>query len=303
MALISLRELNDSHIEWITNRGRVYAEEQGSFERSLEGKVVGTFFTKSSTRTRTAFSAAALRLGAGLIAYGKDDLQLATGESLTDTGRVLATMVDALVVRTADNPGEMRALGANRGVPVINAMSSDEHPTQALSDLTFLRKHFGSLEGIRILYVGEGNNTASALGLALCRQRGAVVRFSTPPGYGLDPALLAWSTEQSRTAGSLIEERHDLDALPEAIDVVYTTRWQTTGTVKGDPDWRAVFEPFRVSTDLMRQFPGAIFMHDLPAHRGEEVDAEVLDGPCSVAFEQAAYKMFSAMAVLEWVLL
>ena len=266
----------------------------------MAGKVIGTLFRQTSTRTRSAFTVAAMRLGASVISYGPDDLQLKTGETVTDTGRVLAGVLDALVARTAGDPGELAELAAG-GLPVVNAMSADEHPTQALADLTVLRRRFGELSGLRVLYVGEGNNTAAALALAMARIPGSELWVRTPAGYGIPPETLNSARAAAARHGASIREQGALDALPRGVDVVYTTRWCTTGTTKADPEWRAAFEPFRVDDELMSRWPGALFMHDLPAHRGEEVTGSVLDGSRSIAFEQAQAKLWSAAAVLEWV--
>jgi ornithine carbamoyltransferase len=206
-------------------------------------------------------------------------------------------MLDILVTRTAGPTEEMRGWAEQSRMAVVNAMSSEEHPTQALSDLTTAQCHFGRIEDLRVLYLGEGNNTAAALALALSRFAGAELHLRTPAGYGLDPNVLARATQR---AGARIVERHDMDDLPSDVDIIYTTRWQTTGTTKADPRWRERFTPFRVTGDLWLRSPRAVFMHDLPAHRGEEVTAEVLDGPASIAFDQAENKLRSAMAVLEW---
>ena len=182
---------------------------------------------------------------------------------------------------------------------VVNAMSAAEHPTQALADLTTMLRHFGHLEGLRVLYIGEGNNTASALTLAMSRCDGATLHLRTPAGYGVAERYLERAAVYAKRSGATVEQRHDMADLP-TVDVVYTTRWQTTGTVKPDPDWRRAFEPFQVSAAVMDTSPSAVFMHDLPAHRGDEVTAEVLDGPRSIAFDQAENKYHSARAVLEW---
>ncbi|WP_280369014.1 ornithine carbamoyltransferase, partial [Nocardia abscessus] len=236
-----------------------------------------------------------------VIGYGPDDLQLNTGETLEDTIRVLSRMLDVLVVRTSLDSLALRAVAeAQEGMAVINAMSDDEHPTQALADLLTLRRYFGRIEGLKILYMGEGNNTASALGLAISRYPGAELHLRTPKGYGVPTQILAESNRQDRM-GTVVE-KHDLTDLPDEVHVVYTTRWQTTGTRKPDPHWKSTFSPFRVDERLMARYPDAIFMHDLPAHRGEEVDAAVIDGTRSIVFDQAAGKLYSAMAALEWCL-
>jgi ornithine carbamoyltransferase len=298
--LISVSDLTDDDLRHLVTRGVEFAEQERPAGTALAGRVVGVYFKRTSTRTRTAFSSGALRLGGELLTYQPGDLQLNTGETLEDTGEVLSRMIDVLVARTAEPSADLRALAAQGRMPVVNAMSTEEHPTQALTDLTTLQRHFGRVDGLRVLYLGEGNNTASALALALSRYPGTELHLRTPAGYGLLPEYLARATEQAAAHGSLVTERHDLAELPRDVDVIYTTRWQTTGTSKPDADWRERFDPFQVRAELWERSPKAVFMHDLPAHRGEEVTAEVLDGPASIAFWQAGHKLTSAMAVLEW---
>jgi ornithine carbamoyltransferase len=209
-------------------------------------------------------------------------------------------MLDALVIRTAGDSAHMHALAQQNDMAIINAMSADEHPTQALSDITFLRSHFQSPGPLRTMYVGEGNNTAAALCLLMARLANVELHLRTPRGYGLSADTMRLARLAAAHSGALISERHDLSQLPNDVNVIYTTQWQTTGTTKADPHWRTHFESFQVTKQLMATYPNAIFMHDLPAHRGEEVAPEVIDGTQSVVFEQATYKMYSAMAVLEW---
>jgi ornithine carbamoyltransferase len=298
--LLSLADLTDDELRHLITRSCEYAAWPELTARPLAGCVVGSYFRVTSTRTRTAFSSAALRLGASVIAYGTGDLQLNTGETIEDTGEVMSRMLDGLVVRTAGDPAELRALAAQRRMSVINAMSADEHPTQAISDLATIRQRLGQVEGVRCLYLGEGNNTASALALALARFDGTELHLRTPSGYGLAADKLALAATVARRHGARVDQQHDLGNLPPQVDVVYTTRWETTGTSKPDPRWRDAFDPFRVGRSLMERYPKAVFMHDLPAHRGQEVDPDVLDGPASIAFDQAESKLYGAMAILEW---
>jgi ornithine carbamoyltransferase len=299
--LISIGDLTDEDLRSIVARGAEFATGT-SAPALLDGRIVGIYFAKTSTRTRTAFSSGALRLGARIITYGPGDLQTNTGETLEDTGAVLSQMLDVLVARTAADPAGLRAWTGQHRMRVVNAMTADEHPTQALADVTMLKRHFGHVENLRILYLGEGNSTAAALALALARFSGVQLELRTPPGYGLAPQTLAEATAQAGRHAAVVTERHDMADLPAPVDVIYATRWQTTGSTKKDPDWRAVFAPFQVCGDLWLDRPKAVFMHDLPAHRGEEVTPDVLDGPASIAFSQAGNKMYSAMAVLEWCL-
>jgi ornithine carbamoyltransferase len=298
--LLSIDDLTDEDLHSIVARGAHFASGAAAGEQPLEGWIAGIYFKKTSTRTRTAFSAGALRLGARILTYGPSDLQLNTGESVEDTGHVMARMLDVLVARTAGPDEELRGLSGGGRLPVVNAMSAAEHPTQGLTDLTTLHLRFGRIEGLSVLYVGEGNNTAAALALALTRYAGTTLELRTPPGYGVDPGILARARAQAARTGARVVERHDMADLPEHTDAIYTTRWQTTGSTKPDADWRTIFAPFQVTAGLWRSSPKAVFLHDLPAHRGQEVTAEVLDGPASAAFDQAENKMHSAMAVLEW---
>jgi ornithine carbamoyltransferase len=167
--LISLDDLSDTDLRDIVERGAQLGRHAGLSGTTLAGTVVGVYFRKTSTRTRTAFASGALRLGAGVVRYGPGDLQLNTGESSEDTGRVLSGMLDVLVARTAGSPSELRVWAGQERMAVINAMTADEHPTQALADLTTLTLRFGTVDGLRVLYVGEGNNTAAALALGLSR--------------------------------------------------------------------------------------------------------------------------------------
>ncbi|KOU05479.1 ornithine carbamoyltransferase [Streptomyces californicus] len=297
--LISLADIPDTDLYRLVDRGARFASGAWS-DKTLDGAVVGVYFRATSTRTRTAFSSAALRLGARLITYGPHDLQVNTGETTADTGRVLAGMLDALVARTVGDVEELRALASQDRMAVVNAMAAQEHPTQALADLTAMAGHFGDLAGRRVLYMGEGNNTAAALALALPRYPGTELHLRTPKRYALDPEILVRAKNLAAQHGSTIIEQHDTVDMPRNADVVYTTRWQTTGTSKDSPDWREEFVPFRVDEAVMEAGPDAVFMHDLPAHRGDEVTAAVLDGPRSIAFTQAEAKMHSAAAVLEW---
>lgn len=301
--LLSISDLDDAELRHLVDRGAAIARDRTAVEqtRPLAGRVVGVYFRKTSTRTRTAFSAGALRLGASLISYGPNDLQENTGETTEDTARVLSGMLDAFVARTTGTSAELAAYAGQGRMAVVNAMSAREHPTQALTDLTTIAGHFGRVDGVRVRYVGEGNNTAVALALALPRFPGSTLHLNTPTGYGLPPDVLHEATVLAKQTGSTVVEHHDMTPCADA-DIVYTTRWQTTGSNKPDADWRTRFAPFQVDEQVLAGQPGAVFMHDLPAHRGEEVTGAVLDGPASIAFTQADNKLHSAMAVLEWCL-
>jgi ornithine carbamoyltransferase len=271
--------------------------------RSLREGTVGIYFRGPSTRTRTSFTVAAHRLGAKTIHYGPADLQLSTGETIEDTAGVLSGFLQALVIRTNDSLSEMQRFAQQDRMPIVNAMSENEHPTQAIADLATMREVLGRLDDVHVLYLGEGNNTAASLAFAIALIPGMRLTLVTPAGYGLPDDQVETAQRVALKSGAEIQQHHDIDRLPHNIDVVYTTRWQTMGVPKTDPDWKSKFKPYSVTAEILAQVSrssGTVFLHDLPAVRGDDVTDEVLDGPQSKAFRQAEYKLFGAMAALAW---
>jgi len=303
--LLSIADLGAADLAWLVDRSIRFASNRDVIRTRVEGKIIGIYFCKPSTRTRSSFSVGALRLGARIVAYGPGDLQLVTGETVEDTARVLSGYLDALVIRTNNSIAEMRTLAAQQEMAVINAMSENEHPTQAVADLSTLKERFGRLAGLHLLYLGEGNNTAAALALAVARTPGMKATFVTPAGYGLSETLIEQAQQAAARYGGALEHHHNIEDLPLNADAVYATRWQTMGVPHRDPHWIDKFRPYCVTPGIMARVSkseGTVFLHDLPSVRGEDVLSEVLDGPQSLAWRQARHKMFSAMAILEWCL-
>ncbi len=301
--ILSLSNLGPETLSELVSDSLSIAREERNTSHLLEGKIVGMYFKVASTRTRTAFTAGALRLGAKTISFGPYDLQINTGETAADTGRVLSGFLDVLVIRTNDSVEEMESFASQPDMAVINAMSENEHPTQAIADLVTIREALGRLDDVHVLYIGEGNNSAAALAFAAAQTPGMALTVITPEGYGLAPAVLERARALARICGGSIEQFHDLGRTPANVDVVYTTRWETMGVSKQNLNWRETFEPYQVTEEFMARVSKpsqTIFMHDLPAIRGSEVVSAVLDGPQSVAFRQAWHKMTSAMAILSW---
>jgi ornithine carbamoyltransferase len=299
--VLSILDLSPDEVLYLCRRA-LTLKNAPSDPQTLRGRTVGVYFRKTSTRTRTGFMVGAGRLGATTVYFGPNELQTNTGETLEDTARTLAGYLDVLVMRTNESVDEMRAYASHPSMSVVNALSSDEHPTQALTDLTTMLEHFGRLEGVSVLYCGEGNKSAAALALAMSRVPGMRLVLATPEGYGLDPQVLSTAQSLAAVHGAEVEQTHDIGGVQRGFDVVYTSRWQEMGVSKPDPEWKTHFHPFRVTRALMERVgsEGAVFMHDLPAVRNEDVDDEVLDGPRSLAWVQAQHKMFSAMSVMEW---
>lgn len=304
--LLSIADLESETLSSLVEAAVAIAEGRWRDRRPLADRVVGIYFRKTSTRTRTSFTVAAMKLGAQVISYGPNDLQITTGETIPDTARVLANYLDALVIRTNETIEEMRQLANQDRMAVINAMSENEHPTQSLADLATLRERFGRLSGLHLLYMGEGNNSASAIALAVARVPGMRLTLVTPEGYGLPNSFIQEVQGAATARGSRIEQSHDIRGLPREVDAVYTTRWLTMGVKKADDDWVEKFRPYTVTPEIMAEVSkndgSTVFLHDLPAMRGYEVVDEVLDGPQSIAFRQAYHKMTSAMALLDWCL-
>jgi ornithine carbamoyltransferase len=300
---LSITDIGPDNLCRLIDKSLAIAEGREEDIYPLEGKIIGIYFKGPSTRTRTAFTTGAIRLGGQVIQYGVSDLQLSTGETYQDTGRVLSGFLDILVMRSNGSIAEMEALAEQNDMAVVNAMSENEHPTQAIADLVTIREALGRLQDVHVLYVGEGNNTASALAFAAAQTCGVRLTLITPPGYGLPEPDLELAQLLARRNDAVIEHHHRIALPPKNVDVVYTTRWETMGVPKADPGWRARFVDYRVTSSLMRKVSKpaqTIFMHDLPAVRGAEVEEEVLGGPQSIVFRQAQHKLTSAMAILDW---
>jgi ornithine carbamoyltransferase len=298
--LISLADLTPDQLEYLVARAVRFGRD-GARETTLAGRSVGLYFSKSSTRTRTSFWAAATRLGADTITFGPDDLQLVTGETLEDTAKVLGQYLDALVVRTNGPVADLRRLGSSSRLAVVNALSSEEHPTQAIADLATLAEEFGSLGGRHVLCVGEGNSSSTALALAVALVPGLRLTLLCPERYEVPNEALA-TADRLGDGHAQVEQVTDPKDVKGPVDAVYTSRWQTMGVPKADPDWLDAFEGFCVDGDFFGRVAAAhtVFLHDLPAVRDQEVTADVLDGAQSRAWRQAHHKMTAAMAVLEW---
>ncbi|MBP2585262.1 ornithine carbamoyltransferase [Streptomyces sp. PvR006] len=298
--LISLADLKPEQLARIVARAVEFGT-GGVADKPLAGRQVGVYFRKSSTRTRTSFWSGATRLGADVITFGPDELQLTTGETVEDTSRVLGQYLDALVVRTNGDVAEMRRLGGSPDLAVVNALSLDEHPTQAIADLTTLAEHFGKLAGLHVLVVGEGNSSGAALALAGALTPGLRITLLSPEGYEVPKSTMDLVDELSG-GDHQVRRITDPAEVEGPVDAVYTSRWQTMGVPKADPDWLTAFEGFAIDRAFFERYsgPDTVFLHDLPAVRGQEVTDEVLDGERSLAWRQAHHKMTAAMAVLEW---
>jgi ornithine carbamoyltransferase len=261
------------------------------------GTAVACLFDKPSTRTRVSFEVAAHRLGMLPIMLRPDELQLGRGEPLADTARVLSSYTAAIVVRTFAQ-ATLEELADAASIPVVNALTDDHHPCQALADLLTLRRHYGDLEGIRLAYVGDGNNVAHSL-MEAGALAGMHVTVATPRGYEPDPDVTSTTMELAATHGGSIEVMHDPRNAVTDAEAVYTDVWVSMGEDAEHERRMRDLQAYQVNDSLMRAAaPEAVFMHCLPAHRGLEVTAEVIDGPSSIVWEQAANRLPTEQATL-----
>jgi len=305
-SFLSIQDCSPETILKLVNRSVFFARNIQSPPKVLQDKIIGLYFSVYSTRTRTSFTTAAMKLGAQTIAYGPHDLQMNTGETVYHTAKVLAGYIDGLVIRIDGTARDMKKFAdVTAGqLAVVNAMSTDEHPSQTIADLGLIQEKFGSLAGRHILYLGEGNNTAAGLALAIAKIKGMSATFIAPKGYQFSEYILQKINEYSKKYGGIVNCHHDINQLPTPVDAVYNTRWQILGKAHTHPNWKDLFLPFRITNELMQQVSHSdtIYLHDLPAVPDEETAITVFDGPQSAVWRQAQYKQFSAMAILEWCL-
>ena len=269
----------------------------GRREKPLAGKVIALILEHPSLRTRVSFEVGIRQLGGECVYLSRSDIGMGVREPVADVARVLGRWVDGIVVRTA-SPENVDQLAQHSTVPVVNAMTDREHPCQAVGDLLTILEHKGELRGLRVAFVGDGNNVAASLALA-CASVGADFVIASPPAFQIPTA--AWEEAKSRAAG-MVSKVGWVELPQQAVrdaDVVYTDVWVSMGQEAERAERLAAFGDYQVTSELMGYAkPDAVFLHDMPAHEGEEIEAGMLDDPRSIVFDQAENRLHAQKAIL-----
>jgi ornithine carbamoyltransferase len=263
----------------------------------LRGKSLAMIFEKASTRTRVSFEVGMTQLGGHALFLSPNDLQIGRGETIADTARVLSRYVDGIMYR-AHRHESVRELATHSTVPVINGLDDKEHPCQIIADLLTILEHKGNLKGLKLAYVGDGNNVCNSLllGTAIV---GMHMAAACPAGYEPDAELLSHARRIAKQSGGRIEVVHDPMAAAKGADVVYTDVWVSMGQEKEKEAREVLFRPYQVNAELLSHAKeDCVVMHCLPAHRGLEITNDVIDGPQSIVFDQAENRLHAQKAIL-----
>jgi len=299
--LVSTRDLSPSEVRSILDLAAVVKARPSDFRRTLEGKQLVMFFEKPSLRTRLTFEAGMASLGGTAFFMDQTGGRIDARESLWDIAHNVSRWVDAIVLRTFAH-SSVENMANYASIPVINALSDLEHPCQALADFSVLQERFGDLQKVTIAYLGDGNNVAHSL-LLTGAMLGSHVRVATPQGYEPKAEIVRAAEEIANETGATLEILRDPHEAVAGADAVYTDAWASMGQ-EGEAEARVpIFQPYQVNDQLMAEAgPRAVFMHCLPAHRGQEVTDSVMDSPRSVIFDQAEGRLHVQKAVLRLLL-
>jgi ornithine carbamoyltransferase len=298
---LSIDDLSREELLGLLDDAERAKAEPGSLGDALAGEQVGLIFEKPSTRTRVSFEVAVTSMGGHAVVLRGDELQLGRGETIEDTGAVLSRYLDALVVRTFAQE-RLQRLAAAATVPVINALTDYSHPCQALADLQTIRAVKGDLAGVSLAYVGDGNNVAHSLMFAGAKT-GMDVRIAAPRGYQPDRRVIERCLAIAAETGAKVTVTDVVSEAVAGAEVLYTDVWASMGQEAESDERARVLERYRLDRDAADLAnPDFIVMHCLPAHRGEEISPELLDGEHSVVWDQAENRLHSQKALLAWLL-
>jgi ornithine carbamoyltransferase len=297
--LLSIADLKPVELEAILDKAAELKKQlkKGAPHELLDGKTLAMIFAKPSNRTRVSFETAMTQLGGHAIYLGVNDLQLGRRETIADTARTLSRYVNVVMARLFKHD-DLLELAENSEVPVINGLTDLLHPCQVLADLLTIREQKGKLRGLKLAYVGDGNNVCNSLLLG-CSKTGVDISVATPKGYAPDTGILKQAKREAKASKVKVDVITDPREAVTDADVVYTDVWTSMGQEKERERRLRDFKGYQVDSKLLEEAkPDTIFMHCLPAHRGEEVTAEVIDGPRSVVFNQAENRLHVQKAIL-----
>ena len=298
--LLTIHDLTAAEIGTVLERSGWLkkALKDGVVHHPLRGKSLGMIFEKSSTRTRVSFEVGMYQLGGQALFLSPSDLQMGRGEPVADTAMTLSRYLDGIMIRTFAH-AMVEELARHAAVPVINGLTDLHHPCQALADLFTIQEHRGTLKGLRFCYVGDGNNMAHSL-IEACVTVGMHVSLACPAGYEPDAGIMRGAKLTAKQTGADVSLTDDPKKAVRDCDIVYTDVWASMGQEKEHAVRVKAFTGYQVDEKLMKlAHPKALVMHCLPAHRGEEISAGVIDGPQSVVFDQAENRLHTQKAIME----
>ena len=294
---LSIRDLSIYEFSQLLDRAAEVKKHPRKYRRALEHRILAMIFQKPSLRTRMTFEAGMLQLGGEAIYLAPSDIQMGSREGAYDIGKNLERWVDGIMLRTFGHQIAVD-LAASAKIPVINALTDLSHPCQAMADFQTLREHKGSLANLKLAYVGDGNNVCHSLMLAAARG-GTKMAVGTPAGYEPKPEMVQAAREDGKDTGFALTLTNSAEEAASGADAVYTDVWASMGQEAEKEKRARIFAPYQVNARLMSHAKnGALFMHCLPAHRGDEVTDEVIDAPSSVVYDQAENRLHAQKAIL-----
>ena len=298
---VSLADLDAAELRALLDRAAELKSRRASRDPHLRARTLAQIFEKPSLRTRLSFDVAMAELGGHCVYLSPQEVGLGRRESVADVARVVSRLVDAVVLRTHAHE-TIEEFVRYSAVPVVNGLSDLSHPCQGLADIFTIRERKGDLRGVTLAYVGDGNNVLHSLMVGAAKS-GGTVRIATPPGYEPAARYRDLAERAARESGGALSLGADPIAAVRDADVVYTDVWTSMGQEQEYERRRRAFAGYQVNAELLRHAkPDAIVMHDLPAHRGEEITDDVLDGPQSAVFDQAENRLHTQKAILCWLL-
>ncbi len=296
---LTLADYSSDTIQQLLSLAKKLKDDQknGIATYPLKGKILGMIFDKPSTRTRVSFEAGMVQLGGHAMYLNGNDLQMGRGETIEDTAKVLSEYVDAIMIRTFSHQN-VEELARHASIPIINGLTDTFHPCQALADLLTIQEVKGKLKGLKLAYIGDGNNVAHSL-LNACAIVGMDISIATPVGYEPLPEIVKKAEEFASNSGSNIVITNDPFEAVDQADIVYSDVWTSMGQEKENEIRLKAFEDYQINKELVQKAKeDFMFLHCLPAHRGEEVTADVIDGKHSYIYQQAGNRLHAQKALL-----